>query len=318
MADLRDIPADVDNLPPLKLLVTGGTGFIGTPLVTMLSRCGCELTVLTRNKQRAAQTQPATSVRWIQSLDDLPNNAEVDVLINLAGESLAAGRWTSAKKQRLLDSRLRTTADLHALASRLDHKPKYLINGSAVGFYGPQRSQELDELGAAEDSFSHRLCAQWEAEADRLQEFGTKVCKLRLGVVLAAEGGAFEQIKQSFRFKLATQMGTGEHYFSWIHRHDLLRVFAFLLSREPSQRLVGPVNATAPGAVSYAQLCRELAQHYHTLLTLPLPRLLLSPLLGQMADELLLSGQRVSPGRLTASNFSFRYPDIPTALPTLT
>lgn len=318
MTDAHDIPTDIDQLPPRKLLITGGTGFIGIPLVTMLSRSGCELTVLTRNKHRAAQEQPATPVQWLESLDELADDAHFDVLINLAGESLAEGRWTDAKKQRLFDSRRQTTIALYELAARLSHKPQYLINGSAVGFYGAQGDQKLNESSAANDSFSHRLCAEWETQADRLQEFGIQVCKLRLGVVLAPKGGAFEQIKQSFRYKLATQMGSGEHYFSWVHRHDLLRIFAFLLSREPEQRLVGPVNATAPAALTYGQLCRELAEHYHTLLKVPLPRALLRPLLGEMADELLLSGQRVEPQRLTQSGFHFRYPDLSTALPTLT
>lgn len=305
-------------IPPLKVLITGGTGFIGTPLVTMLSKQDCDVTVLTRDRRKAARSQPEAAVTWIESLNALPSDSVFDVLINLAGESLAHGRWTDAKKQRLMDSRIHTTAALRDLVDRLEYKPAYLINGSAVGIYGPHQEQKLSERSASVDSFSHRLCAAWENEADTFAEHGTEVCKLRLGVVLAANGGAFEQMTRSFRFKVATQMGAGRHYFSWVHRQDLLRIFAFLLAREPEQRLTGPVNATAPGAVTYRTLCDALAEQYHTLIKLPLPGPLLHVLVGEMADELLLTGQRVEPERLLDHGFHFHYPTLAEALPELT
>lgn len=314
----HDIPPASVPMTPLRLLITGGTGFIGTPLVTMLSERGCDVTVLTRNCRRAADNQPAAGVTWIESLNALPSDSVFDAVINLAGESLAEGRWTKDKKQRLIDSRVSTTAALYDLVERLAHKPAYLISGSAVGFYGPQQDQKLDETSRSVDSFSHRLCAAWEGEADTLSEFGIAVCKLRLGVVLSADGGAFAQIKQSFRFKVATQMSSGEHYFSWVHRQDLLRIFEFLLTRHSSQRLTGPVNATAPGALTYRELCSALAKHYHTVVKVPLPAPLLRALLGDMAEELLLSGQRVEPAKLQQHGFTFNYPHLPQALPSLT
>lgn len=306
------------TIPPLKILITGGTGFIGTPLVTMLCESGCEVTVLTRDRKRASFTQPAAAVTWIESLNALASNSVFDVFINLAGESLAQGRWTDAKKQRLLDSRINVTAALLDLVGRLEHKPAYLINGSAVGFYGPHQDQKLDESSAAVDSFSHRLCAAWEAEADKLGEYGMGVCKLRLGVVLAPSGGAFEQLKRPFRLKVATQMGAGQHYFSWVHRQDLMRIFAFLLARGPeNQWLTGPVNATAPDPVTYHDLCQALAERYRTWLKLPLPAPLLRTMLGEMADELLLTGQRVEPGKLLENGFRFQYPTLKDALTSL-
>lgn len=317
-SSINDLPPESVIIAPLRLLITGGTGFIGTPLVTLLCERGCDVTVLTRDRHRAARSQPAEGVTWLESLNALPSDSQFDVIINLAGESLASGRWTRQKKERLIDSRLSTTAALYDLVERLAKKPDYLINGSAVGFYGPQREQKLDEAGPSAESFSHSLCAAWENEADTLSEFGTAVCKLRLGVVLSAEGGAFAQIKQSFRFKVATQMSTGEHYFSWVHRQDLLRIFEFLLAREPHERLVGPVNATAPGALTYRELCTALAKHYDTLIKLPLPAPLLHLLVGEMADELLLTGQRVEPQKLRQHGFSFNFPSLPEALPTLT
>lgn len=314
----NDLPPASFLVPPLRLLVTGGTGFIGTPLVAMLSERGCEVTVLTRDRRKAAEGQSAAGVTWIESLNAVPSDGVFDVIINLAGESLASGRWTQHKKERLINSRLSVTAALYDLVERLATKPGYLINGSAVGFYGPQNNQKLDEASASAESFSHSLCAAWENAADMLAEFGVIVCKLRLGVVLSAKGGAFAQIKQSFKLKVATQMSSGEHYFSWVHRQDLLRVFEFLLSREPSERLSGPVNATAPGAISYRELATELARHYHTWVKLPLPAPLLRILVGEMADELLLTGQRVEPVKLQQHGFTYNFPTLPDALPTLT
>lgn len=305
-------------IPPLKVLVTGGSGFVGTPLVTMLSESGCEVTALTRDRRRAAYKQPAAAVTWIESLNALASNSVFDVFINLAGESLAQGRWTEAKKQRLLDSRINMTAALLDLVDRLEHKPDYLINASAVGFYGPHQDQRLNESSAGVDSFSHRLCAAWEAVADKFSEYGVGVCKLRLGVVLAASGGAFEQLKLPFMLKVATQMGAGQHYFSWVHRQDLMRIFAFLLARGPeNQWLTGPVNATAPDPVTYRALCQALAERYHTWLRLPLPAPLLRTMLGEMANELLLTGQRVEPGTLLEQGFRFQYPTLNDALTSL-
>lgn len=314
----KDLPDESLAMAPLSVLITGGTGFIGNPLVTMLSERGCDLTVLTRNRRRASDRQTAAGVTWIESLNALPVDTVFDAVINLAGESLASGRWTDDKKRRLIDSRVSTTAALYDLVDRLIHKPTYLINGSAVGFYGPQQDQKLDESSGSVDSFSHRLCAAWESEADRFSDFGTKVCKLRLGVVLSSEGGAFAQIKQSFRFKVATQMSTGEHYFSWVHRQDLLRVFEFLLAGNADERLAGPVNVTAPGALTYRELCSALAKHYHTLIKLPLPAPLLRTLVGEMSDELLLTGQRVEPAKLQQRGFTFNHPYLLQALPSLT
>lgn len=307
-------PQASELFAPKTVLITGATGFIGQPLLRMPVAHGCEVTALTRNADLARVRQPSAAVSWISSLATVDDDARFDVIINLAGESLAQGRWTEAKKTRLLNSRIGTTAALYDLVRRLRTRPQYLINGSAVGFYGPHQDQILNEDSASKDSFSHRLCAAWEAEADRVSTLGVDVCKLRLGVVLADKGGAFQQLKLPFQMRLATQMGTGKQYFSWIHRQDLMRVFALLLDRLPEHRLVGPINATAPGAVSYRELTSVLAKHYHTLLTLPLPRLILRPLLGQMADGLLLTGQRVHPDQLLFHGFQFSFPDLATAL----
>jgi uncharacterized protein (TIGR01777 family) len=303
--------------PAKKILVTGGTGFIGKPLVQMLCDSGCSLKVLTRNPSQARQHQPNANISWVSSFDEIPNDGDFDVLINLAGESLAEGRWTATKKQRLMQSRIGTTSGLYDLVARLARKPEYLISGSAIGFYGPQSDWPLSETSATVDSFSHRLCSAWEAEAQRLTELGVAVCCVRLGVVLAEQNGAFAAIQQSFRVKVATQMGAGKQVFSWVHRRDVLRALAFLLALPPTERLTGPVNLTAPNAINYTELCDKLAQHHRTLVKLSLPSPLLRLILGEMANELLLTGQRVVPQRLLAQGFEFCYPTFDQVLASL-
>lgn len=301
------------RLRGMRILITGGTGLIGSALVPYLHERGCELSVLTRDPRRAQQ-RISLPIRWVESMDDLPAEEHFDALINLAGESLAEGRWTAAKKQRLLASRLDTTNKLLAWVERAQHKPDYLINGSAVGFYGPRADEILVETDSGAASFGHRLCAAWESAAEQLTAAGLTVTRLRLGVVFTPEGGAFEQMRKSFDLKVATVMGEGRHFCSWVHRRDLLSIFEFLLSRGPQQRLVGAVNATAPEPVTYAELARQLAQAKKTLLTVQLPPPLLRLALGEMADELLLHGQRVIPERLQQAGFQFAYPTLAKAL----
>ncbi len=309
-------PASGAPLAGKRLLITGGTGFIGNALVERLARLGANVTVLTRNALRA-RTRMRVPVRWIEDLALLNAEDFFDFLINLAGESLADGRWTSAKKQRLLDSRLNTTQALLEWVRRTRTKPAYLLSGSAVGYYGPMDARPLTEASPAGVSFGARLCVAWEKAADEFGSEGVAVCKLRLGVVFARRGGAFAQLRRPFDFKVATVMGDGQQYCSWIHRDDLLRAIEFLLSRPAGEWVTGAVNATAPQALTYAALADGLAHARSAWLRMSLPAPVLRALLGEMADELLLSGQNVVPSRLLELGFQFRYPSFAEALPNL-
>jgi len=299
-----------------RLLMTGGTGMIGSELVPFLQSRGYLLTLLTRNRDRV-QRLFGGPIHWLDDLNELTDTDEFDGVINLAGESLADGRWTHDKKRRLFSSRLDTTRALLAWVRRARRKPAYLISGSAVGFYGPRGDTALDESDPGADSFGHRLCVEWEAVASLFAAEGVDVTRLRLGVVFARTGGAFEQLRRSFDWKLATVMGDGSHYCSWIHVMDLLRVLEFLLTQSPAQRLSGAVNATAPTPIRYGELSEQLARAKNARIKLPLPPALLRLVLGEMADELLLQGQRVLPVRLQQSGFQFQFPSLDKALPDL-
>src|SRR5690606_363424 len=268
--------------------VTGGTGLIGRPLVQQLLDADCEVSVLTRHVDAARRRQPGP-VQWLSDLKPWPADRGVDIIINLAGESLAEGRWTAAKKARLWDSRIETTKALVRLAGRLQQPPVCLINASAVGYYGPQGDQPLAENSPPVDSFSHRLCRAWETEAERMRKLGVDVVKLRFGVVLSDQGGALQEILKSFSLKVGTTMGTGQQWLSWIHLHDLINVLIFSLQHH--QELRGEVNATAPEPVTYGDLALKIGDRKRPLVMVPLPRPLLRIMLGEMAEELLLTGQ---------------------------
>lgn len=301
----------IPSIKPQRLLITGGTGFIGSPLVSLLVQQGCSVVVLSRHPKSAIKKLPE-SVTTVGKLSKIPVGTAFDGIINLAGESLAQGRWTETKKQRLLHSRLGTTEDLFHWAKAQSAPPRYLINASAVGYYGPQGDAPLTEDSNPHPSFSHDLCARWEQAAQTFEALGATVCRLRFGVVLAREGGAFEQIILPYRFKLAPVIGSGQQYFSWIHHQDLMRVFLHLLSQQtiPS----GPINATAPEPITYRTMTDTLAAQTKTWITLPAPAFMMRAMLGEMAQELLLTGQRVVPARLEEMGFQFEYRDWDTAV----
>ncbi len=293
----------------MQILVTGGTGFIGTPLVGKLKEQGHSVLVLTR-QESLKQKQPG-NIRYINNLDEVSDDQHLDAIINLAGESLAESRWTDQQKQKLVNSRLHTTRDLFACAQRLQHKPEVLINASAIGYYGPQGDTKLDESAPTVDCFSHKLCEQWEAAAQQFEALGTRVCRLRFGVVFGPDGGAFSELRRSFDFGVASQFGDGEQWMSWVHRDDVVAVILYALQHADIE---GAINTTAPEPVTNAQFCEAMRAKKRTLIKLKLPPFVMRTLVGEMAEELLLTGQRVVPKKLIDSGYSFKYPDLQSAL----
>ena len=290
----------------MRCLITGGSGFIGRALCRSLLADGHEPVVLTRDAGRARQRLP-TEVALIERLGDAGG---VDAIVNLAGENLYDRRWTAARKQALRASRIDTTRHLVDWIAAQQRKPRVLVSGSAIGWYGPRGDEELDENASPGDDFAAQLCRDWEAEAEKASAFGVRVCRVRTGIVLDADGGALAKMLMPFRLGLGGRFGDGRQWMSWIAREDEVRLIRWLLDTESAQ---GAYNATAPAPLTNAEFTRTLGAALHRLAILPAPAFALRLMLGEMA-ELLLSGQRVLPARAQAQGFAFRHRDLAGAL----
>lgn len=290
----------------MNILITGGTGFIGAALIDGLTASGHRITVYTR------QFCTSTAVcRYLQNLDDLADDTQLDAVINLAGAPLAGSRWTERYQREILASRLDITGDLLLLLHRLTHKPRVLLSASAIGYYGHHGDEKLAEDGPVSAGFSHELCRQWEALAQQATSLGIRVCLMRLGVVLDSGGGAIMEMARPFEFGVANWLGDGRQWLSWVHRQDVVNAVAFLLEHE---ELEGPFNITAPEPVTSKGFCAVMKQHKRTFITAPVPAFIMRILIGPMAQELLLKGQRVVPTALQAAGFDFSFASLDEAL----
>lgn len=290
------------------VLVTGGTGFIGQRLVAALVGAGHDVTVLTRDARRAMPL--ATPVRIVTDLAVLPDSFACDVAINLAGEPIAGGRWTPARRIRVLQSRLAATHALEALFDRLERRPEVVVSGSAIGFYGVG-GETCDEGVGQGEGFAAAVCAAWEAAAERLAHPQTRVVRLRTGIVLGSSGGMLGQLLPLFEFGLGGPIGSGRQIVSWIHRDDLVRL---IVAAATDSEIAGPLNAVAPNPVPQAAFARAIGAALHRPAVLPLPAPPLRLALGDLADELMLGGQKVLPVKAVFHGFRFRYPRIEGAL----
>ncbi|GAA0576011.1 TIGR01777 family oxidoreductase [Halomonas salifodinae] len=295
----------------MRILVTGGSGFVGRLLCQRLTRAGHELWVVSRDPQAARRVLPAEA-RVVSRVAEA-DSARPEGLINLAGESIAGKRWSEAQKARLVDSRLTLTRELVALCQRLVERqaaPRVLVSGSAMGYYGDQGDTRVDEQTPPHDEFAHRLCRQWEAVAREAEPLGVRVALLRTGLVLDRDGGSLAKMLPPFKLGLGGRFGDGRQFMPWIHRLDLVRAIEFLLTRED---LSGPFNGSAPTPVRNADFTRALARQLRRPAIFPAPAFVLRLALGEMAD-LLLSGADMRPDRLEAAGFSFEYPTLDRAL----
>ena len=293
----------------MRVLITGGTGFIGSMLLEQLSAAGHHCVVLTR-----MQPPPAGPATYLHSLDELSDDAEIDAVVNLAGASLADKRWSAGYKKMIVDSRLQTTAALVALCRRLTTKPAVFLSGSAIGYYGAHADELVDESTESGEGFAAQLCCDWEKEASAIDDLGIRLCVLRLGVVLDRDGGAFVEMARPFRLGIANWIGSGDQYLSWIHRRDAVGAMLFLLEQA---QLRGVFNLTAPQPVTSKSFCTLLQAQLRTWVSLPMPAWVMRMLVGEMADELLVQGQRVVPRNLLQAGFQFQYASLEEALPAL-
>jgi uncharacterized protein (TIGR01777 family) len=229
------------------VLVTGATGFIGRRLVEALAAAGHDVTVLVRDPARAAALRPP--FRLATSLDQVPADAGIDVVINLAGEPIGNGLWTRAKRRRILSSRLRVTRAVVRLIARLQRRPALLISGSGVGWYGAWQDEELTEFDGGKRCFTHRVCEAWECAARTAQKHGTRVVRLRIGKVLGIDGGLLGSLVTPFAFGLGGPIGSGRQWVSWIERDDLVRLLAHVIATPqltPPRRRPSPMRHSPP------------------------------------------------------------------------
>ncbi|HBS41082.1 MAG TPA: TIGR01777 family protein [Oceanospirillales bacterium] len=293
-----------------NILITGGTGFIGSRLTDRWLAQGHSVTILSR-RPLAAVKRWNRRVQSVSALDEL-RDARFDTLVNLAGEGIADARWSEARKQILRDSRIRLTESLVQWSVRSGQKYDVVLSGSAVGYYGAfpgSASPELTESSPAGKDFAARLCQDWENVAQGFGMTTQRLVVLRTGLVLDAGGGMLERMRLPFLLGLGGPIADGRQVLSWIHREDYCKAVDFLLESQ----LSGPVNMTAPNPVSNAGLTRALARALHRPAFLPAPAFALKLLLGEMS-ELLLKGQKVIPGKLLAADFPFSYADTDSAM----
>lgn len=293
----------------MKILITGGTGFIGSALTRSLIVQGWEVTVLSRNPD-SVEKICGTGVKPLNHLNQLNPEDSFQVIINLAGAPIFAARWSDARKQIIRDSRISLTQQLVECMARMTVKPELLISGSAIGYYGDQGDVVLTEQSAAREEFSQKLCADWESEAKKAAQFGVRVCLIRTGLVLAEGGGLLQRMLLPFRLGLGGRLGDGQQWMSWIHRQDWIAIAQTMIADTSMQ---GAYNATAPNPVTNSEFTRMLAQCLKRPALFPVPAWLLKILLGEMSG-LVLGSQRVIPERLLVQGFKFQYPDLSSAL----
>ncbi|MBM4246236.1 MAG: TIGR01777 family protein [Deltaproteobacteria bacterium] len=302
----------------MKIVVTGATGFVGTPLVRALIARGHEVVAWTRDVSRARLQLPAQCA--LQSWDaHAPNDPAklrgIDAIIHLAGESVAGSRWTAARKKEILASRVdssRSLVDTLRVMAASD-RPRALISASAIGFYGDRGDEVLTERSAAGEGFLADVCRAWESEVARAGALGVRTVAVRVGVVLGRDGGALGAMLPPFRLGGGGRIGSGRQWLSWIHLEDLVGLFVHAVE---SAQLSGVVNGVAPGAVTNARFTKELGRALGRPTILPVPKLALRLLLGEMS-AILVASQRVSPERTLASGFAFRWPELGPALESL-
>jgi uncharacterized protein (TIGR01777 family) len=304
----------------MKVLIAGATGMIGSELARALIRDGVSVSALVRDPARAATLLPGvTAHTWAGVADPPPAQAfdGVDAVVNVVGESMAARRWSTAQKQRLRDSRVGVTRALVAAMRGTGHPARVLISASGAAYYGDRGDEILTEASSSGQGFVAELARDWEAEAARASDGGSgraaaaRVVHLRSGVVLSRSGGILSKILLPFRLGLGGRLGDGNQWFPWIHLDDAIGIIRHALRDDG---VSGPLNLVGPEPVTNREFTTALGEALSRPTLLAVPSFALRLTLGQMADELLLTSQRVMPVRTLESGYQFRYPLLRPAL----
>ena len=296
----------------MHLLVTGGAGFIGKALCERLLQEGYRLTVLTSSTPKVASQPNQRWVHWVPGVsgDWEKSVAVCEGIINLAGAPIAQERWTARRKQKLMNSRIDASHSLIKAMARAKQRPQILINASAVGYYGRHGDEALTESAPAGDDYLATLARLWEETAMKGESLGVRTVCLRIGVVLAGDGGALAKMAEPFKYFVGGPLGGGKQWISWIHRDDVIGLILEAM-RNPAYR--GPINATAPNPVTMHEFCKTLGKVMKRPSWFPVPAFGLRLSLGEMAD-VLLTGQRVLPNAAQKLGYQFRYSELTAAL----
>jgi uncharacterized protein (TIGR01777 family) len=289
-----------------RLLVSGASGPIGAALLPSLKARGYSVTRLVRG----AATGP-DQVTWNPTQPLSPDSVSgFDAVIHLAGESIV-GRWTEARKRRILHSRTQGTRHLAEAVANAAQRPRVFISASAVGYYGNRGDEILREDSPSGEGFAAEICRQWEAAAQPAAAAGIRIVQMRLGVVMSADGGALKKMLLPFRLGLGGRLGDGRQWWSWVAVDDVVGAIQHVLDNDS---LKGPVNTAAPKQVTNAEFTRTLAGVLNRPAIFPMPAFAVRLVFGQMGDELFLASQRVEPAKLTASGYQFKHPELRKAL----
>lgn len=287
----------------MNIFITGGTGLIGQALIPALLQSHHQITLLTRNEEKARSLFPQKTLKFLTALSSLKNLDEFDLVINLAGEPIFAKRWTASQKKKLFDSRVELTRRLAALINAGENPPR-LISGSATGIYGDKGDHFITETTpTANNTFTSSLCHAWENAALQAK---TKVCLLRTGMVLSPKGGALAKMLPLYHWNLAGRLGSGKQFWAWIALEDMVESILFLVSTEECE---GIYNLVTPNPVTNQTFNQQLAHSLKRCALFPAPAFALKLVLGERAN-MLLESQRVVPERLLATGFNFRYKNL--------
>jgi len=295
-----------------SILITGGTGFLGSALAFKLLHAGKHVVVFGRSSDKIVRTF-GDQVQAVSQISDLPDAGSFQAIVNLAGAGIFDQRWNDKRKQVLRDSRIQLTQQLVDWIGGSEQKPEVLLNGSAIGIYGEHGDELITEQSSQVADFSQQLCADWETTALQAEALGVRVCLIRTGLVLGLDGGLLKRMLLPFRMGLGGRLGNGQQWMSWIHLQDWLALAQLMIENSTLQ---GAYNASAPAPVTNAEFSAALAATLNRPMLLPLPEVVLKPLLGEMS-ALILGSQRVLPKRLIDQGFEFQFPKLDLALQNL-